>query len=538
MLPTSTKAICQSRQTIPTSPQNQATNQSSRICQLQLYLKKPPLQGIALPLTQTPRSQYLSQTQPIKQYKPTEENDETTIYYAFYITPDIPYGTYTGNNIHYDTTLNTTTVTLDGNGADSGEMGEYVVPAGKSFMLPQNIYTKTDYVFNGWNTEPSGTGTTYSDQANFVTPSTPENTTLYAQWAHATTISFDSNGSTGGKAMQPIIILAGDTKKLPTNSYTKEGYVLLEWNTERDGTGDFYADEAEFTADATESASITLYARWMKDGPYMQDVATWGNALSMGEEMTAIDKRDGKSYIVTRLADNNIWMTQNLDLDLRTDRILTPENTDVPENWAPANSTVRFTGYSIGDWVDNYDTPISADPGELYLYTSDSAQEDYKYTSLEDCVAAHPDCSMHNHIGNYYNWSAAVANNDTSGMTTLYDNAPDSICPAGWRLPTAIGNSHETSDLMVAEGIITGTYSTTYTTDGFTKIRRSPMWLIRPGFIRTGVLVNSLYHGGYWSSTINNGYWAYSMYVSLANHAYPASYDPTRIGLAVRCMAQ
>lgn len=267
-------------------------------------------------------------------YKPTEENDETTIYYAFYITPDIPYGTYTGNNIHYDATLNTTTVTLDGNGTDSGEMGEYVVPAGKSFMLPQNIYTKTDYVFNGWNTEPSGTGTTYSDQAIFVTPSTPENTTLYAQWAHATTISFDSNGSTSGKAMQPIIILAGDTKKLPTNTYTKEGYVLLEWNTERDGTGNFYADEADFTADTTESASITLYARWMKDGPYMQDVATWGNALSIGEEMTAIDKRDGKSYIVARLADNNIWMTQNLDLDLRTDRILTPENTDVSENWA------------------------------------------------------------------------------------------------------------------------------------------------------------------------------------------------------------
>lgn len=151
-------------------------------------------------------------------YTETPAGDETIVYYGIFVTPDLPYGTYTGNNIHYDATLNTTTVTLDGNGADSGEMGEYVVPAGKSFMLPQNIYTKTDYVFNGWNTEPSGTGTTYSDQANFVTPSTPENTTLYAQWAHATTISFDSNGSTGGEAMQPIIILAGDTKKT-TNQY-------------------------------------------------------------------------------------------------------------------------------------------------------------------------------------------------------------------------------------------------------------------------------------------------------------------------------
>ena len=82
-------------------------------------------------------------------YKPTEENDETIIYYAFYITPDIPYGTYSGSDIHYDAELNTTTVILNGNGADSGDMGEYVIPAGKSFTLPQNAYAKTGHAFTG-----------------------------------------------------------------------------------------------------------------------------------------------------------------------------------------------------------------------------------------------------------------------------------------------------------------------------------------------------------------------------------------------------
>ena len=36
------------------------------------------------------------------EYTPTEENDTTTIYYGFYITPDVPYGTYTGSTISYE----------------------------------------------------------------------------------------------------------------------------------------------------------------------------------------------------------------------------------------------------------------------------------------------------------------------------------------------------------------------------------------------------------------------------------------------------
>ena len=50
-------------------------------------------------------------------YAPTEENDTTTIYYAFYITPDVPYGAYTGSNITYEAIANeVATVTFDSNG--------------------------------------------------------------------------------------------------------------------------------------------------------------------------------------------------------------------------------------------------------------------------------------------------------------------------------------------------------------------------------------------------------------------------------------
>ena len=54
-----------------------------------------------------------------KDYEHTDPNDTTTIYYGFYITPDTPYGTYTGSDITYDIEANRSdlaTVTFDSNG--------------------------------------------------------------------------------------------------------------------------------------------------------------------------------------------------------------------------------------------------------------------------------------------------------------------------------------------------------------------------------------------------------------------------------------
>ena len=51
-----------------------------------------------------------------KDYEETEANDTTTIYYGFYITPDIPYGVYTGGEVEYEAEENTATVIFDGNG--------------------------------------------------------------------------------------------------------------------------------------------------------------------------------------------------------------------------------------------------------------------------------------------------------------------------------------------------------------------------------------------------------------------------------------
>lgn len=144
--------------------------------------------------------------------------------------------------------------------------------------------------------------------------------------------------------------------------------------------------------------------------------------VNVGDEMQAVDIRDEKMYWVAKLADGNIWMTQNLDLDLKTDGSIVYDstNTNLPVNttWTPANSTLAVEDTSVSGWGNSNTVPDSADPGDVYYYTSGTSDNDTQYNSLADCEAAgHTDCA-HYHAGNYYNWSAAVASNNTSGITS------------------------------------------------------------------------------------------------------------------------
>ena len=235
---------------------------------------------------------------------------------------------------------------------------------------------------------------------------------------------------------------------------------------------------------------------------YMQDFAKLSAeektaliaAMPEGKQYILKDFRDKKPYYISKLADGNVWMTQNLDLDLKDDVTLTPEDTDVSANWTPLRSTINFTGTTIDGWQDDKYTPYSANPGDIYYYTSGTDENDIKYNSLAECEDVHNDGTcQHYHAGNYYNWSAAVASNDTSGITTQYENAPDSICPAGWRLPKcrnvdftyrgdinnlimSCGNIIEPE---ITEGCGGSCWYFDYLSGGFNIIRANPVWLIR-----------------------------------------------------------
>ena len=277
---------------------------------------------------------------------------------------------------------------------------------------------------------------------------------------------------------------------------------------------------------------------------FMQDVGKWKNELALEESVQAIDARDGKKYWVTKLKDGNIWMTQNLDLEIDAARTYTHNDTDLgwdPNSfnanaiWTSNKSTIDFDiGSTVPGWQRSDKEPYSANPGDIYYYTSNSNASDAQYGSLQQCIdAGHDDCP-HYHAGNYYNYAAATA---SSGTTV--GAAANSVCPRGWRLPnnsTSDDANNEFGKLFYySYGIITmasnGTSSINYSGDGFSDIRTSPLWFTRSGRIQGNSVGYSKDYGFYHSRA------GYNTYI-YSGGVYLAFRDDSSFGLSVRCVAR
>ena len=78
----------------------------------------------------------------------------------------------------------TLTINFDGNGSTGGSTASQQIAAGNTASLNANGFTRNGYAFTGWNTAADGSGTSYTDGADYtVTPATGDATvTLYAQW--------------------------------------------------------------------------------------------------------------------------------------------------------------------------------------------------------------------------------------------------------------------------------------------------------------------------------------------------------------------
>lgn len=154
----------------------------------------------------------------------------------------------------------TYTVTYNTNGATSGS-----APSPQSSVTSLTLASnsgnlaKTNFYFNGWNTNNSGTGTAYNEGDTY---SPTANITLYASWSNAPIylLTFDANGATSGTSPALYRGLSA-TIGLPQNSgnLAKTGYTFRGWNTQADGLGTGYVESASYGVSRTE----TLYAEWL-----------------------------------------------------------------------------------------------------------------------------------------------------------------------------------------------------------------------------------------------------------------------------------
>ena len=233
-----------------------------------------------------------------------------------------------------------------------------------------------------------------------------------------------------------------------------------------------------------------------------------------------IDTRDNKKYWVAKLKDGKCWMTQNLDLDLSTEVALTSADSDLGWNgtgyddnvsWTPTKSTYIANGSMLNNYTFTDFYPNSIDLGNWYWQgTLGSSGYNFLRSGENELFKQTPgeDIKEHGHVGNYYNWTAAIATNDPERYHTIsvsdYSKGPQtSICPKGWRLPLA---SMRDPYVNTSQDEFTYLYNQ-YKKTGYTSIEQivaDPMYFVPAGTSRYGDPESAGSMGEYWTSVVYN----------------------------------
>ncbi len=118
-----------------------------------------------------------------------------------------------------------TTVTFEPNGG-TGTMNTQAF-GNSAQPISTNAFYRSGYGFTGWNTEPDGSGTSYSDRQMAIFTS---NTTLYAQWKqfHSDANYFYSNGSVCFNGTSGRVINTG-IELFSTTNYNKNFEIYYDY---------------------------------------------------------------------------------------------------------------------------------------------------------------------------------------------------------------------------------------------------------------------------------------------------------------------
>ena len=147
--------------------------------------------------------------------------------------------------------------------ATGGTMAPQELEYDTAQNLTPNAFERTDWHFNGWNSEPAGGGTAYADGAEVKNLTLGKSFTLYAQWEHDYyTVNFDKNDEAATGEMEEERVWTNSAYELPLCGFIKPGYHLEAWTTEPDGSGDSYVDGEAVENLTGMGGTITLYAQW------------------------------------------------------------------------------------------------------------------------------------------------------------------------------------------------------------------------------------------------------------------------------------
>ena len=251
------------------------------------------------------------------------------------------------------------------------------------------------------------------------------------------------------------------------------------------------------------------------------------NSMTVGQVVSLTDSRNNQTYRVKKMQDNKCWMIDNMKY---LGEGITISNVDSTTGITYNNESDRF------NTVDGTDTQSTDNLDKAFYNNPMSASYCYG-TSIQ---------SSYTKCGYLYNWYAATAGTGTYDTNTDGTNVSGSICPTGWRLPSAMsdgstatgdGTSFTAADFAVLNASMNAGSLAVGSTDGsyYAGWHFTGAWSgVFSGYWVGDFLFRGSY-GYYWSSTALSSSSARYLYFYNSRVFPGSSYYSKHYGFAIRC---
>ena len=207
-------------------------------------------------------------------------------------------------------------------------------------------------------------------------------------------VIFDANGGEGTMADQALL---GSSGNLKPNEFTRLDYLFVGWNTEKDGSGEDFENEAYIEVEN----SITLYAQWLENIDYIF-ISYYPNG-GTGDEVHGVAVRN-RSYTLdtnefTREAYEFIGWALEPDGEVvyeDGETVILPDDTAFYAQWNKLRTQLTVTyhgngetsgemGAELSDFNTDYTLAENAfvKDGHKFLGWSTSAEGEVEYEEGE-----------------------------------------------------------------------------------------------------------------------------------------------------------
>jgi len=221
-------------------------------------------------------------------------------------------------------------LTYDGNGGFAGTLDRYddqesvigTYAVEYEIGVNENTFALENYTFVGWNTEADGSGTAYAPGGVVELTAASNTEVLYAQWEenprYDYALTYNANFGRSPETREDSenvtgIYAAAYQIGVDENTFDRENYTFVGWNTKADGSGKLYQPGSLFDLTAAYSTGV-LYAQWNENPKYDYEVtynANYGQNPDTAEDRENVSQTYAETYTIN--VDGNSFNRRNYD---------------------------------------------------------------------------------------------------------------------------------------------------------------------------------------------------------------------------------